>query len=67
MLRTAAGATRVPSERGAYQDYYAQFAAAARGEGPWPVPAEEGVRTLEVLDAARASAVEGRVVRLDEG
>jgi predicted dehydrogenase len=57
---------KVPSERGAYQDYYAQFAAAARGEGPWPVPGEEGIRTLEVLDAARASALEGRVVRIGE-
>lgn len=67
VLRTAAGETRVPSERGAYQDYYAQFAAAARGEGPWPVPGEEGVRTLEVLDAARLSALEGRVVAIGEG
>ena len=67
VLRTAAGEVRVPSERGAYQDYYAQFAAAARGEGPWPVPGEEGVRTLEVLDAARVSALEGRVVRIGEG
>jgi predicted dehydrogenase len=67
LLRTAAGAARVPSERGAYQDYYTQFAAAARGEGPWPVPGEEGVRTLEVLDAARTSAIEGRVVRIGDG
>lgn len=66
-LRTAAGEVRVPSERGAYRDFYAQFAAAARGEGPWPVPGEEGIRTLEVLDAARTSAIEGRVVRIGEG
>ena len=66
-LSTAAGVVRVPSERGAYQDYYAQFAAAARGEAAWPVPGEEAVRTLEVLDAARVSALEGRIVRLGEG
>ena len=66
ILRTAAGAVKVPSERGAYQDYYAQFAAAARGEGLWPVPGEEGIRTLEVLDAARVSALENRVVAIGE-
>lgn len=63
-LRTAAGAVAVPSERGAYQDYYTQFAAALRGEAELPVPAAEAVRTLEVLDAARTSAEENRVVVL---
>ncbi len=63
-LRTDAGAVRVPSERGAYQDYYAQFAAAVRGEAPFPVPVEEGIRTISVLDAARASALQGRVVEI---
>jgi predicted dehydrogenase len=62
VLHTAAGATPVPSERGAYQDYYTQFAAALRGEAPFPVPAEEAVHTLAVLDAARVSAQERRVV-----
>jgi predicted dehydrogenase len=61
-LHTGTGATPVPSERGAYQDYYTQFAAALRGEGPFPVPAAEAVHTLEVLDAARRSAQEGQVV-----
>jgi predicted dehydrogenase len=63
-LHTAAGATPVPSEQGAYQAYYTQFAAALRGAAEFPVPAAEAVRTLEVLDAARASALERRVVRL---
>ena len=52
----------MPSEQGAYQAYYTQFAAALRGEAEFPVPASEAVRTLEVLDAARASATENRVV-----
>jgi predicted dehydrogenase len=56
----------VPSERGGYQDYYTQFAAAFRGEGPYPVPAREGIRTLRVLDAALASALEGRVVAIED-
>lgn len=63
-LSTVDGEMPVPSERGAYQDYYTAFAAAVRGEGPLPVSAEEGIRLLEVLDAARVSAAEGRVVRL---
>jgi predicted dehydrogenase len=56
----------VPSERGAYQDYYTQFAAALRGAAEFPVPATEAVHTLEVLDAARTSAEENRVVELSE-
>ncbi len=65
-LNTAAGSVRVPSEQGAYQDYYTQFAAALRGNGDFPVPAEQAVHTLEVLDAARISAAENRVVRLPQ-
>jgi predicted dehydrogenase len=64
-LNTATGAAKVPSEQGAYQDYYAQFAAAVRGDGEFPVPAEQAVHTLEVLDAARASAEQNRVLELD--
>ena len=54
----------MPSEQGAYQDYYSQFAAALRGDAHFPVPAEEAVHTLDVLDAARTSAAENRVVDL---
>jgi predicted dehydrogenase len=61
-LNTAAGSVRVPSEQGAYQRYYSQFAAALRGEADFPVPAAEAVHTLAVLDAARTSAAENRVV-----
>jgi predicted dehydrogenase len=63
-LNTAGGSTRVPSEQGAYQDYYTQFAAALRGEAEFPVPADQAVHTLEVLDAARLSAEQNRVVDL---
>jgi predicted dehydrogenase len=54
----------VPSEQSAYQDYYTQFAAALRGAAEFPVPATEAVHTLEVLDAARSSAEENRVIEL---
>jgi len=63
-LNTAAGSEREPSEQGAYQDYYARFAAALRGDGDFPVPAEQAVHTLEVLDAARTSAAQNRVLEL---
>ncbi|MCD4852737.1 Gfo/Idh/MocA family oxidoreductase [Arthrobacter sp. AK01] len=56
--------TRVASAQGNYATFYTEFARAVRGEGPEPVPAEEGVRTIEVLDAARRSAREGIVVQL---
>jgi predicted dehydrogenase len=65
-LANKAGTVRVPSERGAYQDYYTQFAAALQGTAAFPVPASEGVATLALLDAARTSALEGRVVDLPE-
>jgi predicted dehydrogenase len=63
-LATESGSVRVPSEQGAYQDFYSQFAAALRGEADFPVPATEAVATLVLLDAARKSALEGRVVTL---
>ena len=64
ILATADGEQHVPSAQGSYQDLYMQFAAAVRGDGPQPVPAAEGVRTLVVLDAARESAEQGRTVAI---
>jgi len=61
-LTTAAGATRVPSEQGAYHQYYEQFSLAVAGHGPQPVPGIEAVHTLQVLDAARLSDAESRTV-----
>jgi predicted dehydrogenase len=61
-LRTASGEERVPSEQGRYHDYYAAFARAVRDGTSPPVTAEEAIRTLAVLDAARTSATEGRTV-----
>jgi predicted dehydrogenase len=50
------------SAQGRYHDFYTQFVAAVRGDGPQPVRASEGIATLAVLDAARASAEMGRTV-----
>jgi predicted dehydrogenase len=54
----------VPSAQGNYAGFYTEFARAVRGEGPEPVPASDGIRTLEVLDAARRSAAEKAVIAL---
>lgn len=63
-LYTRRGAERIPSEQGRYQDYYEAFAAAVeQGVAP-PVTAEQGARTIAVLDAARLSANVGRSVAL---
>jgi predicted dehydrogenase len=40
--------------------------AALRGDADFPVPAEQAVKILEVLDAARISAAQNRVVDLPE-
>ncbi|MDF9751446.1 Gfo/Idh/MocA family oxidoreductase [Arthrobacter sp. ES3-54] len=63
-LATAGGRSQIASEQGNYAGFYTEFARAIRDGGPGPVPAEEGVRTLEVLDAARRSALENSVVEL---
>lgn len=63
-LSTEQGRTRVPSAQGAYFRFYEQFAAAVAGTGPQPVPAAEALATIKVLDAARASAQEGRTIAL---
>ena len=63
-LRTASGTERIPSEQGRYHDYYEAFARAVREGVPPPVTAEEAIHTLAVLDAARASATEGRTIEI---
>lgn len=63
-LATAAETRLVPSLQGDYAAYYDAFAEAVQSGGPGPVPADEGVAVLEVLDAARMSAAEHRMVAL---
>ncbi len=63
-LRTAIGAEIVPSEQGRYHDYYEAFARAIKDGTPPPVTAEQGARTLAVLDAARQSAETSQTVLL---
>ncbi len=55
---------RVPPVAGAYQALYAAWGAAVRGLRPVPVDPADAVTVLRVLEAARTSAQECRVVGL---
>ncbi|MDQ1709789.1 MAG: hypothetical protein QOG49_1174, partial [Frankiaceae bacterium] len=52
----------VPTERGRWDLFYAEFAAAVRGEGGVPVDPWDAVASLELIEAARRSAQTGQVV-----
>jgi predicted dehydrogenase len=54
----------VATEPGAYQRYYEGIAAALRGEGPAPVDPRDSVEGLRIIEAARRSDDERRVVSL---
>jgi predicted dehydrogenase len=47
---------RVRTERGNYGAFYAAVHRAVRGDGPPPVEVADAIRTLEVIEAARAVA-----------
>ncbi|MFL5561158.1 MAG: Gfo/Idh/MocA family oxidoreductase [Gemmatimonadaceae bacterium] len=54
----------VPTERGAYERYYAELADAIRGDAPPPVDPADSVAGLAVIEAANFSATGKRVVEL---
>ncbi|MET0125721.1 MAG: Gfo/Idh/MocA family oxidoreductase [Pseudomonas caspiana] len=54
----------VPTERGCWLEFYSQLQVALAGDGPNPVDPHDAVASARVLDAARLSAREGRVVTL---
>ncbi|RKS80114.1 putative dehydrogenase [Motilibacter peucedani] len=54
----------VPSLPGAWQEFYVQWRDALLGAGPVPVDSADSVRVLAVLEAARTSSREQRVVAL---
>jgi scyllo-inositol 2-dehydrogenase (NADP+) len=60
------GVTQRPikSEPGAYQRFYEGMARCLKDGAPPPVDAEDAVRGLEIIEAARRSAVERQVVTL---
>jgi predicted dehydrogenase len=59
-LRTIA----VPTENGAYPEFYLQIEAAIRGKGPNPVPPDEAIAVMRLLDAGRESSAQRREVML---
>ena len=59
-----AAATRVPNRRGDYRLFWSALAAAIRGGGPNPVPPQEALAVMEVLEAGLRSAAERREVAL---
>ncbi|MET8681090.1 Gfo/Idh/MocA family oxidoreductase [Streptomyces sp. NPDC004647] len=61
------GGTPVRTLPGDYPAYYAAIAAALRDGTPPPVTAQEAAAALDVLEAARASAREGRTVTIGAG
>ena len=62
-VRRGSDVERVPSVRGSWDLFYPAFAAAVRGAQQVPVDPWDAVATAAVLDAARASARIGQVVR----
>jgi predicted dehydrogenase len=61
-LHRGTSSEAVPSERGRWDQFYEQFAAAVRGTAPEPVDPWDAVATATVLDAARRSAADGTTV-----
>ncbi len=55
----------VRTHAGSYPRFYAGIVEALRGGGPPPVAPEDAIAGLRILDAARVSAIEGRIVVLD--
>jgi predicted dehydrogenase len=55
---------RIPTERGAYQQYYAQIATALRKGAPPPVDAHDALVGLTTIEAARRSASERQVIAI---
>jgi len=54
----------IPSEHGQWPAFYRQWVAALKGEAEMPVAMDEVLATQRVLDAARQSAAQGRVLTL---
>ena len=54
----------IPTDVGGYQRFYEGVVAALRTGGPPPVDPADAVAGLEIIEAARRSASEGRVIEL---
>jgi predicted dehydrogenase len=54
----------VPTERGRYETFYAGVAATLRDGAPLPVDPADSIGVLDILEAARRSAMDGMTVRM---
>ena len=50
---------------GSYETFYQMVRDALRSGGPLPVDAHDALKTIRVIEAARASATSGQVIRFD--
>lgn len=63
-LHHAEECENLPTQPGAYSQYYRELADALRGKGENPVSAEQALRVMEVIELAEQSSREGRRVAL---
>jgi predicted dehydrogenase len=63
-LGTPDGVRSVPTEPGAYEDFYAGIRDALRDGTPPPVTIDQAIDVLAVIEAARRSAADRELVRL---
>lgn len=54
----------IANERGDYRLFWQAMVQAIKGEGPNPVPADEALRVMEILEVGLQSAAAGATVRL---
>ena len=52
------------SEPGNYMGYYDDVCKFLNGKAPNPVPAEDGIKTIRIIEAALESAAQGKVISL---
>jgi scyllo-inositol 2-dehydrogenase (NADP+) len=57
--------TTIPSEIGAYEQFYERMYEAIVGEGPVPVNAEQSLDVIRVIQLAERSSIEGRTLVCD--
>lgn len=66
-LGAAEDVRSVPTEPGAFKSFYEAVVESLRGLAPPPVDPLDAVSGLAVIEAARLSAAEGRVVQIERG
>jgi predicted dehydrogenase len=64
MLGSSGDLRPAPTEPGAYQRFYEGVVAAIRHGSPAPVDPQDAVAGLEIIEAARRSAADRRVIAL---